>query len=96
METLKLNETPIRTSRNFNINNIALEDIQIPEKIGKFNNVEIIGKNSKNNVDSNIKGINVRLTIKYIHSLNLYSFKNCFSIKNIVIIEIILLTTFKY
>lgn len=55
METLKLNETPIRTSRNFNINNIALEDIQIPEKIGKFNNVEIIGKNSKNNVDSNIK-----------------------------------------
>ena len=27
MEKLKLNETPVRTSRNFNINNIKLENI---------------------------------------------------------------------
>ena len=31
MSILKINETPVRTSRNFNINNVKLEDIQIPE-----------------------------------------------------------------
>ena len=44
MEKLKLNETPIRTSRNFNINNITLDDVQIPENIGSFNNINIIGQ----------------------------------------------------
>ena len=34
---MKLNETPVRTSRNFNINNIKLENIEIPEKIPTFN-----------------------------------------------------------
>ena len=29
---LKINETPVRTSRNFNINNIKLEDVEMPEK----------------------------------------------------------------
>lgn len=43
MEILKINETPKRTSRKFNINNIKLEDIQFPEKIEEFKNVEIIG-----------------------------------------------------
>lgn len=40
MEMLKLNETPIRTSRNFNINNIKLENIKIPEDIREFNNMK--------------------------------------------------------
>lgn len=40
MEELKLNETPIRTSRNFNINNIKLENIEIPENISEFNNLK--------------------------------------------------------
>lgn len=52
MEKLKLNETPVRTSRNFNINNIKLENVTIPEDIQSFNNVNIIGKNAK--VDANI------------------------------------------
>lgn len=43
MNNLKLNETPIRTSRNFNINNIKLEDIEIPNTINKFNNIKITG-----------------------------------------------------
>lgn len=47
MEELKLNETPVRTSRNFNINNIKLNDIEIPENIGKFENVVITGETSK-------------------------------------------------
>jgi Fe-S cluster assembly scaffold protein SufB len=42
MEKLKLNETPVRTSRNFNINNIKLEDVVIPEKLKDFSNVQII------------------------------------------------------
>ena len=39
MEKLKLNETPIRTSRNYNINNIKIENINIPEVIDEFKNV---------------------------------------------------------
>lgn len=42
MEILKLNETPKRTSRNFNINNIKLENVEIPNNIGKFENLALI------------------------------------------------------
>lgn len=56
MNNLKLNETPIRTSRNFNINNIKLEDIEIPDTINKFNNIMITGDSSLiSNNTSNIK-----------------------------------------
>jgi Fe-S cluster assembly scaffold protein SufB len=41
MSNLKLNETPVRTSRNFNINNIKLDNADIPEKISEFNGLEI-------------------------------------------------------
>lgn len=41
MEKLVLNETPVRTSENFNINNIKLENIDIPEKLERFKNLEI-------------------------------------------------------
>ena len=47
MQKLKLNETPVRTSRNFNINNIKLENIEVPEEIEKFENVQIMGESSK-------------------------------------------------
>lgn len=43
---MKLNETPVRTSRNFNINNIKLENIEIPQQIESFENVEKIGGNT--------------------------------------------------
>lgn len=59
MQNLKLNETPIRTSRNYNINNIKLEDINIPENINKFDNVNIIGKISKINIDENPSNCNL-------------------------------------
>ena len=52
MEELKLNETPVRTSRNFNINNIKLNNIEIPENIGRFENVVITGETSKIKIDS--------------------------------------------
>ena len=39
---LELNETPIRTSNNFNINNVKLENIEIPSKWEEFRTVKII------------------------------------------------------
>lgn len=51
---MKLNETPIRTSRNFNINNIKLENIDIPENISEFNNIwttENVQEATTNNCD---------------------------------------------
>ena len=41
MEELKINETPVRTSRNFNINNIKLKNVNIPQNISEFNNLKI-------------------------------------------------------
>ena len=38
---LKLNETPVRTARNFNINNIKIEDIVLPRMNDDFENIEI-------------------------------------------------------
>ena len=38
---LKLNETPVRTSRNFHINNIKLEDIKLPSNVKEFKNLTI-------------------------------------------------------
>ena len=53
MENLRLNETPVRTARNIRINNIKLENIEVPEVIPTFENVTIIGDTSKINIDSN-------------------------------------------
>ena len=61
MNMLKLNETPLRTARNFKINNIKLENVEIPKKIEKFDNVNII--NDNNNVS--IKNIKNDVNIKY-------------------------------
>ena len=52
MNELKLNETPIRTSRNFLINNIKLTDVEIQEAVEEFKNVEIIGRK---NITENIE-----------------------------------------
>ena len=38
---IKVNETPVRTSRNFRINNVKLEDVNIPENLKEFKNVNI-------------------------------------------------------
>ena len=52
MENLKLNETPVRTAKNFRINNIKLENIEFPEVIPSFENVTIIGDTSKIDINS--------------------------------------------
>ena len=40
---LTLNETPIRTAKNYNINNIKLENIEIPENIQEFGGLKFLG-----------------------------------------------------
>jgi len=40
---LTLNETPIRTAKNYAINNIKLENIEIPENIQEFNGLKFLG-----------------------------------------------------
>lgn len=49
MEKLRVNDTPVRTARNFLINNIEVE-LDIPEEIAEFKNVEII--NDKSIIDN--------------------------------------------
>ena len=59
MTNLKLNETPIRTAKNYGINNIKLENINVPENISEFNGLKITGISDdgkvmvKENVDKN-------------------------------------------
>ena len=55
MNNLKINETPVRTSRNFNINNIKLENIEISENIKPFENMVITGE--KLEIDNNTSNI---------------------------------------
>lgn len=50
---MKLNETPVRTSRNFGINNVKLENINIPENFGYFSNVDINIESVKDKVSFN-------------------------------------------
>ena len=52
---LKLNETPIRTAKNFKINNIKLDDNIIPRNVRSFENVDIINESSNIIIDNNVK-----------------------------------------
>lgn len=56
---LTLNETPVRTSRNFNINNIKLGDVEIPKDIQAFNNIDIIKESEDLIIDSSIRTVNL-------------------------------------
>lgn len=47
MEELILNETPVRTSNNFRINNISVENVTLPIKKELFNNIDIRQKGFK-------------------------------------------------
>ena len=55
MEKMQFNETPVRTSKNFNINHIQLENIELPETIQQFENVEIIGETSNIKIEKQIE-----------------------------------------
>lgn len=52
MENLILNETPIRTSRNYGINNIKLENVDIPKMVSKFDGLQITGDTERFNIEN--------------------------------------------
>lgn len=54
MTNLKLNETPIRTAKNYVINNIKLENINVPEDISEFNGLNITGISDKITINENV------------------------------------------
>ncbi len=60
MSNLKINETPVRTSRNYKINNVAIEDLDIPKKLEKFNNYKISELGSKISIDENVNKIDLK------------------------------------
>ena len=59
MSNIKLNETPVRTSKKFNINNIRLENVEIPKKLEEFKNIRISETGSKISIDSNVSNSNL-------------------------------------
>ena len=58
---LTLNETPIRTAKNYSINNINLENIEIPDNIQEFNGLKFLG----NTTDFEILEMNKITEFKY-------------------------------
>lgn len=54
MGEMKFNETPVRTARNFNINNIKLSNIKYIENLKKFENIEIKNLGQDIKVDNKI------------------------------------------
>lgn len=55
MEKLEMNETPVRTSKNFGVNNIKLDNINMPSNFGYFSNVDINIESAKDKVNFNNK-----------------------------------------
>ena len=56
---LIVSETPVRTSKNFNINNAKLENISIPKSISKYKNIKILNTDTKVSIDENTSPINI-------------------------------------
>lgn len=71
MEEIKLNQTPVRTSRNYNINNIKLKDIQIPKEIGNFESIEMKGKTSLVEKVSNLSNMELKYGVGVINKPNI-------------------------
>lgn len=60
MSSLKLNETPVRTSKNFNINNIKLSNVETLKKIPEYNNAQIINESDKIKIENKVTPINLK------------------------------------
>lgn len=70
-----INETPIRTSRNYEINNINLKKFDLPNNIGKFDELHILkGKISEEKV--NLKKLKYGLSKKIYKQIQENSNKN--------------------
>ena len=71
MEEIKLNQTPVRTSRNYNINNIKLKDIKIPKEIGNFESLEIKRKTSLVEKVSSLSNMELKYGVGVINKPNM-------------------------
>ena len=60
MNILKVNETPVRTSKSFNINNIKINEEELPREIKQFKNAEITVMSSKDKLEEIKTPINVK------------------------------------
>ncbi len=60
MENVILNETPVRTARNFRINNIKLDNIDISQVSKEFNNVIIKNDSSKIEILNEVSDFNLK------------------------------------
>ena len=69
MKEIILNETPVRTSANFGINNIILKDFEFPSKIQEFDGLEIL--KGKENVSKNFN-FNNSLTVLFCIDVIIY------------------------
>jgi len=54
---IKVNETPVRTSRNFLINNIKIDNLELPKNVSKFENVDISSDKSIVSENTNISNL---------------------------------------
>ena len=73
---LKVNETPVRTARNFRINNIKLENVHIPKKVNEFTALEVLCDDTKVKISDDtskidlIYGLGDELTNQVIEKAN--------------------------
>ena len=63
MDSLLLNETPVRTSKNFGINNINV-DVEFPNEVKEFNNFWVESKSKKDNIIE-LEDIEENVNLKY-------------------------------
>ena len=59
MEKITLNNTPVRTSKSFGINNIKLENVIIPEKINEYQNLKIQNENSNVLITEDVENFDI-------------------------------------
>ena len=60
MSNLKINETPVRTSKSFRINNITIEDLELQEKLEEFKNVTVSELGSKITIGSDVGKVELK------------------------------------
>ena len=60
MNSQKINETPVRTSKSFRINNIKIEDLEIPQKLEEFKNVTVSEIGSKITISSEVQNAELK------------------------------------
>ena len=54
---MEINETPVRTARNFNINNINLKNVNLPQSIPEYSDIKISNSDAKVKFDSSTSPI---------------------------------------